>query len=214
MSERHSKLDCPGTRDLELFCLGELAAVSTRDSINSHLNHCLRCNKKLRNLRAFYTILARELEQPIAPRLIDYCKKRAYKSVKYGLLVCTPIPEKDLEKGKAYLATLAFSANGDGSKSSLVDFDLPGDQIGVMLYSDPLQKVVLLFLWSRGEENYIPCRLHAPGLFEKAEFNLSGAAKISLTNFEHLNNRLVYFSMRRKRRESQKVLAQVQDMLL
>jgi hypothetical protein len=214
MSERHSKPGCPRTRELELFCLGELAVVRTRDFITAHLNTCPRCTRKVRNLRAFYAIFSRELEQPITPGLLDYCKKRAYKSVKYGLLVCRPIPEKDKQKGKAYLATLAFSANGDGSKTSLVDFDLSGDQIGVMLYSDPLQNQILMFLWSHSEDETGPSRLYAPGLFEKAEFNLSGAAKIPLTNFEYLDNRLVYFSMSKKPRSRQNVLAKVQDMLI
>jgi hypothetical protein len=213
MSERHSKGGCPGTRELELYCIGELAAVRTKEFIEAHTKICPRCAKKVQNLRAFYAIFAKELDQPAHPGVIDFCKKRAYSSVKYGLLVCRPIPEKDRRQGKAYLATLAFSANGDGSRRCLADFEINGDQIGVMLYSDPLQKELLLFLWSREDEWHTPHRLYAPGLFEEAEFNPAGAAKIPLTSFEFLNNRLIYFSMQRQTRKRQKILARVQEMV-
>ncbi|HNY89914.1 MAG TPA: hypothetical protein PKY55_15570 [bacterium] len=214
MSERHRKVDCPGTRELELYCLDELTAAETREQIKVHVKSCPRCARKMQNLYAFYAILSEELERPVRPGLLDFCKKRACNKVKYGLLICRPIPEKDRQRGKAYLATLAFSANGDGSKTSLTDFNLSRDQIGVMLYSDPLHNEVSLFLWSKAEGGSAPCRLEAPGLFEKTDFNLAGAAKIPLTNFEYLNNRLLYFSMKKRAAGRPKLVNRVQEMLL
>lgn len=214
MSERHRKVGCPGTRELELYSLDELTAAGTREQVKAHVKSCPRCARKLKNLHAFYAILSDELEKPVRPGLLDFCKKRAHNKVKYGLLICRPIPEKDHQRGKAYLATLAFSANGDGSKTSLTDFDLTRDQIGMMLYSDPLQNEISLFLWSKTVGGCGPCRLEAPGLFEKTDFNPAGAAKIPLTNFEYLNNRLFYFSMKKKPGGRPKLLAQVQELLL
>jgi hypothetical protein len=214
MRERQSKLDCPSSRDLELYCLGELAAVTTTKFISTHLTICPRCRRHLRHLQSFYDILSSELDRPVEPRLLDFCKKRAPRPVKYGLLVCNPLPEKDRNRNKAYLTTLAFAANGDGSKTSLVDFTLSREQIGVMLYSDPQNNSLLLFLWNQGEEAEGCWHLQAPGLFDKAEFSPAGAAKIPLTNFEYLHNRLVYFSTVPNRRRRQRVLAQVRESLL
>ncbi len=211
MSERYRPVGCPGTRELELFCIGELAAVRSRASLQSHIEECPRCAKRVHQLHLFYSLFAKELDRPIRPGLLDFCKQRAYPSVKYGLLVCRPVPEKDRQAAKAYLATLAFSANGDGSKRTLADFELSSDQIGVMVYSDPQRNQLLLFLWGEGDGRCAPCTLEAPGLFARAEFTPAGAARIPLVNFEFLNNRLFYFGMQGRSRSRQKILARVQE---
>ena len=214
MSERHRKVGCPGTRELELYCIGELAAARNCDYISAHIKTCPRCAKRLQNLHTFYTIFKKELEQPIKPVLLDFCKQRSYHKVRYGLLVCRAIPEKDQQHKKAYLATLTFSANGDGSKRCLAEFELTLDQIGVMLYSDPRQNELLMFLCSTPGNSYAPCLLSAPGLFEKVEFNISGVARIPLTSFEHLNNRLIYFTRTVEQPyRSDKILEKVQEMI-
>ncbi|HNW59752.1 MAG TPA: hypothetical protein PKI62_08770 [bacterium] len=213
MSEQQRHDGCPGTRELELFCIGELAAVRNKALLQTHLKECPRCAKKLHHLHTFYTLFAKELDRPVRPALLDFCKKRAYTSVKYGLLVCRPVPEKDRRMGKAYLATLAFSANGNGSKRSLVDYELSSDQIGIMLYSDPQHHEILLFLWGQGDGRSAPCELDAPGLFAKAEFTPAGAARIPLTDFEHLNNRLLYFYTQSRSRSRRRLLARVQEMV-
>ncbi|HQG46928.1 MAG TPA: hypothetical protein PLG50_14815 [bacterium] len=179
--------------------------------LQAHIEECPRCAKRVRHLHLFYSLFAKELDRPVRPALLDFCKKRAYPSVKYGLLVCRPVPEKDRRTAKAYLATLAFSANGDGSKRTLADFELSRDQIGVMLYSDPLRNQILLFLWGEGDGRAAPCTLEAPGLFDKAEFTPTGAARIPLTNFEFLNNRLLYFGMQGRSRSGRSILARVQE---
>lgn len=214
MRERQSKLGCPGSRELELFCLGELAAVTTKEFISEHLHLCPRCRRRLRNLESFYAILSRELERPVEPRLLDFCKQRAPKPVKYGLLVCTPLPEKDLGTRKAYLATLAFAANGDGSKTMLTDFTLSSSQIGIMLYSNPAQNELLLFLWSPEAQSGTIGHLHAPGLFPRVEFSPSGAAKIPLLNFDYLHNRLLYLAIKPARRQPKRLLTQVRETLI
>lgn len=214
MRERQSKLGCPGSRELELYCLGELAAVTTTEFISTHLHLCPRCRRRLRNMESFYTILARELERPVEPRLLDFCKQRAPKPVKYGLLVCTPLPEKDRGSSKAYLASLAFAANGDGSKTMLADFTLASNQIGIMLYSNPVQNELLLFLWSPEAQSGRIGYMHAPGLFTRVEFSGSGGAKIPLLNFDYLHNRLLYVASAPAPRRPKRLLTQVRETLV
>jgi hypothetical protein len=214
MSERHNKYGCPSDRELELFSLDEIASARVRSSINSHLQECPRCSRKSRHFRAFYATLSKELDHSFSPALIDYAKHRAPRSVKYGLLVCEPVSAKNSRKGRAYLATLAFSANGDGSKSRLVDFDLPQNAIGIMLYTDPQRKEMLMFLWSREAGDFDQWWLTIPMLNQKIKFNRLGFSKIPLTNFENLNNHLVYFSIVQEKKSPERVLEKIQNMIV
>ncbi len=214
MSEHDFKRGCPSNRELELFTLDEMAADKTRAIIRDHLPRCPRCQRKYRHFRAFYATLSRELDNSFPPQLIEYAKHRASRQVKYGLLICIPQPNHSGFAGNAFLATLAFAANGDGSKSQLIDFDLPGDGFGIMLYSDPQRKELLLFLQSPRHKNCDQWTLFFPVIGQQPVFNGYGFAKIPLTHFENLHNQLCYLAVASKKKKPQRVMDKIQALIV
>lgn len=213
MSEQESKHGCPGAKELELFSLDEMVATKRRITIAEHLHFCPRCQRKYRHFKAFYATLSRELDNSFSPGLIDYCKHRAPRQVKYGLLLCTPLPAKNKGDEKAFLATISFSANGDGSKNRLIDFDLHQEEIGIMLYTDPGRKELLLFLWGQDRKGIAPWRLSIPGISVNLMFNPFGFCKMPLIHIENFHNQLCFFSLTPGSVTPQRVLQKIQNMI-
>lgn len=191
MSIDKNNILCPSRRELEVYYL--TASASTQHlKIKFHLYGCTKCMKKLQAITTFYKIFYAELHRPPLPSVLDFCKQAAPKGTKYGLLICSPHPEKNNHYGNAYWATLAFSANGNISQNKLSDFRLPKGYIGVMTYTDIKLHKLLLFVYSSDKHTLAHYRISIPGILEKAFLNPLGAVKIDLLNFELLNNHLFY----------------------
>lgn len=212
MSVEKKNSSCPSHKELELFYLTPNAATKIK-KIQRHLLHCLRCKQEISRIKRFYQILSAELEKPIFPNVLDFCKQIAPKWTQYGLLICSPHPEKNNHHGKAYRATLAFSVNGTITQKKLTDYNLPAGHIGVMFYTDPKLNRLLLFLYSKDEQNFSRWRISIPGILQKTILNPSGAVNIESLNFELLINHLFYFQKASANSASKHAMKQIQATL-
>lgn len=212
MSADYKYINCPNEKDLELFSLTASNEIIT-NKIHNHLSSCRECQKKIIRLQTFYRILSKELDKPFSPASLDLCKELSPKTVKYGMLICTPHPGKNNHHGKAYLATLVFSANGDANKKKLSDYNLPADHIGVMLYTDPKQDKLLMIFCGKEEHKFAQWRVSIPGILEHVTLNAVGGTRINLLNFDLLNNHLFYFKSSNKIHSQLDIINKIQSVL-
>lgn len=208
MSIKKKNVIHPSYREIELFYLNPSTCIIAKKN-RDHLYSCPLCQKRLKQIAAFYQILHAEIKKSINPSILDFCKKLAPKGTKYGLLICSPYPEKNNHNGDAYFATLAFSANGELSPHKLSDFSLPKGKIGIILYADLRLKKLLLLPCSNDISTFSHWDITIPGILEHGVINSMGAVKIDLLNFELLNNHLVYFKHVSNRQAASSILNQL-----
>lgn len=200
------KNDCPNQRQLERFCLDyKPSDLQYGKMIEKHLSVCPKCRARYQEFSTFYNVLSREIRKPVSNTLFDFSKTLAPDDVKYGLLLCQPVPEKNSRFGKAYRTTLLFSANGRSDGSRLADHNLqhlPPNCCAIRLYSDPKCNSIMLFLWSPETENYEGWQIYIPEC-ARNKLNSSGGVKLSMKNLRQLDNKVIYlFKISRKTSKS------------
>ncbi len=195
MSKRKSTTDhCFSPLYLELLCLD--SSTSGKDSTaDPHVENCDVCRKEQEEISNFYGILLHEIQKPISNRVLDFAKKLGASDIKYGLILCEPMPHMDSDTGRAFRTKLLFTENGKAGSQTLSTFDLkniPNRYIALRAMTDPKVNNLLLFLWSPDNENFVDWTLQMPGT-QKIKFNAAGATKIKDLKINWLDNKVVYF---------------------
>ncbi|MBN1997468.1 hypothetical protein JW935_07955 [candidate division KSB1 bacterium] len=179
---------------LELLCLDTPPSKKISDTI-PHVDECTDCNKKHEEISNFYGILLREIQKPISNQVLDFAKKLGASDIKYGFVLCEPMPHLNSNSGKAFRTKLLFTENGKAGSNTLSKIDLkkiPNRYIALRAMTDPKVNNLLLFLWSPDNDNFIDWTLQMPGT-QKIKFNAAGASKIADLKINWLDNKLVYF---------------------
>jgi hypothetical protein len=198
MSKENKLLSqCPPKRELELFSLETGLSRAEKLCVQRHLLQCNRCRRGYRALDRFYSLLVSEMRKPVTNLTLDTAKSFAPKPVRYGLLLCTPIPDRNSRSAKAYRTQLVFSANGEPGRRKLRDFDLiriPQDCLAIRLYTDPSYNEMSIFLWQHDLGDASPFKLRWSATRKALSFNQIGRSTMALSNFSSLDNRLIYLS--------------------
>jgi len=175
-----------------------LTAGRPQTALRRHIGGCGHCRDRLQRLESFYRILKQELSDGPDPVAIDFSKRSAPKTTTYGLLICSPLPDRNDRRGEAYLAALAFSANGQGSTTRLADYPVPSDHIGVIVYTDVANEKQILIARLNGK-GLAHWRLSIPGIAALLTLNPAGSVCMPLLGIEILHNRLFFFKKTAKR---------------
>ena len=178
---------------LELLCLG-----CGMPEDNSHLLLCEKCRQKRNDLDLFYRLLDEEINKPTANGVLDLAKQLGPVQVKYGLIVCAPIPEKDNHCDKAFRTKLLFAVNGDQGLRQLSHFNLrsliPHNHIAARIITDPLCNNMLLHLWSPNTDDFYNWDLSIPGFDGRVHLNGAGVTRVQLSNIDDLDDIIIYFN--------------------
>ncbi len=196
MSKENKPLSrCPSRSDLELYSLETGLSRAEKLRVSRHLAQCVSCRRIFRGLDRFYELLVAEMKKPLTNSALDMTKSFAPKSVRYGLLICTPFPEKNRRFAKAYRTQLVFSANGEPGRRRLRDFDLsklPADCLALRLLTEPDFNEMSLYLWQRNSGADHSCQLLWSDTRQALNFTFVGSSKMALTDFKSLDDRLFY----------------------
>ncbi len=188
---------CPSELQLELLCLEEGLSDDEKKRTQMHLQQCEQCREKGRYLEAFYGILNLEISKSISNQVLDFAKSLST-GIKYGMLICEPIPENKNGHGQAFLAKLVFVANGKDGGKKLSDYDLssiPKYDIALRIMTDHSCNGSLLCIWNRNDKDFHDWKLHIPGMVEDVQFNTIGVARVSEVNIEKLDNKVIFFDI-------------------
>jgi len=210
--ENKALVPCPSKRELELFCLETGLSRAERLRVQRHLAQCGYCRRIFRNLDRFYSLLAQEMQKPITNLAIDFAKTFAPKPVCYGLLVCIPVPRKNLRAAKAYRTCLVFSANGKPGLRKLRDYDLkqiPKEWLALRLYTDPFFGEMSVCLWQRDLVDASPYQLRWSEAEDVLAFNQSGKSCMAMADFTQLDDRLVYLSKPTRNKQAKSRLSTI-----
>jgi hypothetical protein len=198
MSKENKPLShCPSRSDLELYSLETGLSRAEKQRVGRHLAQCASCRRSFRALDRFYEFLVAEMKKPLTNTALEMTKSYAPKSVRYGLLICRPIPEKNRRLAKAYHTQLVFSANGEPGRRKLCDFNLdklPADCLAVRLFTDPVFNEMSLYLWQHGADRQGSCKLRWSDTRQALHFSPIGSSKMALADFKSLDGRLFYLS--------------------
>jgi hypothetical protein len=211
MSAARNRQRCPDPSSLERWYL-TAGQHQSRIAIHNHIDGCRHCRYRVLQIETFYRILMQELADGPDPAALDFCKRLAPKTTTYGLLICSPLPDRNDRRGQAYLATLAFSANGNGSTARLAGYQLPPKHIGVMAYTDAANDQQILISRLKGQ-NLARWQLSIPGIAGPLTLSNAGSARLPLLGIEALHNQLFFFKKSRKHSHPGSPISQIRSSL-
>ena len=192
---KSQKRNCPSELYLEYLCLDRgLGEDKKRTQI--HLQQCNQCREVVDELDTFYSIFLQEISKPVTNKTLDFAKKLAASHVKYGLLICKPVPEKNSDRGHAYQSKILFSANGESGKKKLADYDLysiSSADIAIRIITDSAGDNASIHLWNKTATEFDNWVLSIPGFSDEIHFNKAGSATIPFINIEKLRNKRLFF---------------------
>jgi|GEM_PF-4806268 len=209
MSAVDNKQQCPDPSSLERWYL---TTGRPRNDLHGHIKGCPRCRNRMVQIEIFYRILMKELADGPDPAALDLSKHFAPKTTTYGLLICVPLPGRNDRRGKAYLASMAFSANGNGSTTRLADYPLQPKHIGIMVYTDVANAEQILIARSK-DENLANWQMSIPGIGGPLILNGAASVRLPLMGLEALHNHLFFFKNIRKQPRAVSVVGQIRSSL-
>ncbi len=185
---------CPDNRQLELLILDVELSEETRKRLQMHIQQCEVCQKRSREIDTFYSLLLQEISMPVTDRVLEFSKSLSDRSTEYAMVRCDPIEPQTRDGEQHFQAALVYRRNGkpDSSGEKMIYRDLEPSQFGMRLITDPDCKLLLIYLYSNGRQDYNRWVLSIPGIAPEIHFNRGGYAAIPLVSLDRFNGAELY----------------------
>ena len=184
---------CPTDDQFELLSLESELLNGDKKRTQIHLQQCEVCRDRFQEIDGFYALFVQEINKPITNGTLDFAKQIGKSGVKYGLILCDPVPEMTNGHGFAYKTKIQFVANGAYNPQKLSSFKekLAPHQLSIRFMTDPDCNAVMIFVHTNEHVSLKGWALKLPGVGETI-LSQPGAGKIQSLDLKKMDNQIAY----------------------
>lgn len=148
---------CLQLLEIERFVVNESLLGDKKESFKTHLEYCLKCQRRYGELKSFYLNLKDEMLKPISPKVFSLVRQIEDYTLDTFYFVLKPSQESDNQK-KPDNNSFLFSKI-DHRKDSLVDLYQTGAIILCMIHKKSTQQTCFA-IWTREPKLYRNVKLY------------------------------------------------------